>query len=95
MQIPTQRQLLEKAIARMDGNYTEFAKQLGVTRQAMSQFKYGAPMATELALKLAEFLPDMSPDYVVICIEHSKAQRLGRDDVMKIWERLAKLVNKK
>lgn len=94
MQIFSQRQLLEKALARNHSNYTELAKQLGVTRQAMSQFKYDAPMSTELALKLAEQLPDLNPDFVVICIEHNKAQRLGRDEAVKIWERLAKLASK-
>lgn len=91
--IESQQQLLERAAQRSRLNFTELAKQLGVSRQAISQFRYGAPMSTEIALRLAKLVKD-EPEYIVACIEHNKAARLGRTDELSVWEKLARLSRK-
>jgi predicted transcriptional regulator len=93
MTIETQQELLERAAARHKLNFTELAKQLGISRQAISQFRYGSPMSTEVAMRLAKLTRD-EPEYVVACVEHNKAQRLGRSDELEVWERMAKLTKR-
>ncbi len=94
MKIYTQRQLLEKAIERTEGTYTDLARQLGVTRQAISQFKYGTPMSVELAVKFSKLLPDYSPEFIVACIQYHAAARLEQPEAVRVWEKIVRLVSK-
>lgn len=81
MKIHTQRQLLEMALDKHKINYTELAKLLGVSRQRISQAKFGDPLPFERAMKLAKLLPELNANYIYLCIEHSKALRV--EDVAK------------
>lgn len=99
--VETQMQLLHRAAERLGINYTELAKALGVSRQAISQYRHGYPMSTEVAVRLAKLTGD-TPEYVIACTSHnSDARKLEDPELdddkragiagnLKIWERMAK-----
>lgn len=72
----TQEQLIERAAQRAGLNYTQLGRRLGVTRQAVSQYRQGAPMAPAVALRLAEVC-GRAPEYVLACVDYSAALRRG------------------
>lgn len=84
----TQRQLLELARERQASSFTELAKQLGVSRQALSQFRLGMPLSSEIALKIAD-MTGLAPAYVFACVEYQRAQRLERTETLPIWQEIA------
>lgn len=124
MPLETQQQLLERALTTYqqslnaagsrkeskEVNYSELAHVLGISRQAISQIRCGAPMSAELAARLAGILKD-EPEYVMVCAEYNKVLRLiQRDEQLKTpnrarlklrydtlhrWEHIGKAIRRK
>lgn len=89
----TQRQLLEAAMARHSWNWSQLADALSISRAGISKFKYGTPLSNRNGLALAQ-LCGMDEAYVIACIEHHSAERLGQTDVLPVWEKIAEAVMK-
>lgn len=90
--IETQRELLNRVL-RQTGidTYTELAKALSVSRQAISQFRRGGPISNDVAVRIAK-LGGESFEYVFAVTQYNKEAQADRVNkaTLAVFEKMAR-----
>jgi hypothetical protein len=86
MGMKTTRELLEAARLLCEPpTYYRLAKELGISRQAMTRYRQGGTFDDAVAIGIAELL-GLEPGYVLACMG---AERAKRPAVRQVWEKVA------